>query len=296
VKEVVSVNPFRCRMWALHDRIDNYVTEETCRAEINSFLRYGQLVTVLGRPVRGDPDYDVELIYGARRLFVARHVNKPLLVELREMSDLEAVVVMDIENRHRQDISPYERGRSYVRWLRSGCFRSQEELARTLKISCAGVSRLLRVAQLPAVVVSAFGSPIDICEDWGLKLMDMLEDPLVRRRTLERARAIAARPTKLAAREVFQELISMAAPGKRIQRKAHDEIVRDQRGAPLFRVRQLRSSIALVVPIHKVSGESLDRIRTSVVEILSVNATRPASPSVKRTNARNNGVAEETFT
>jgi ParB-like chromosome segregation protein Spo0J len=67
-------------------------------------------VPALGRPLHGDLEFDVEIIYGARRLFVARHLNMPLQVELREMSDREALVAMDIENRLRTDISPYERG------------------------------------------------------------------------------------------------------------------------------------------------------------------------------------------
>src|ERR1700761_9322397 len=112
---VVSVNPFKCRMWAWHDRLDDYITEATCKAEIASFEKQGQLVPALGRPLRQDKTHDVELIYGARRLFVAQHLNIPLRLELREMSDQEAIVAMDAENRQRSDISPYERGLSYAR-------------------------------------------------------------------------------------------------------------------------------------------------------------------------------------
>ena len=146
--DVVVVSPFRCRMWALHDRIEDYLNEQTCREEIESFAKHGQLVPVLGRLLRGDPTHDIELIYGARRLFVARHLNSSLIVKLCEVSDRQALVAMDIENRQRQDISPYERGTSYARWLRTGHFKSQEEICRTLQISPAQVSRLLRIARL----------------------------------------------------------------------------------------------------------------------------------------------------
>jgi ParB/RepB/Spo0J family partition protein len=137
---IVSVSPFRCRMW-----------------EIESFSRHGQLVAALGRPLRKDPDYDVELIFGARRLFVARHLNQPLLVELREMSGREAITAMDIENRHRADISPYERGLSYARWLRAGFFACQEDIARALKVSCSHVSRLLKIARLSSPIPGTLG-------------------------------------------------------------------------------------------------------------------------------------------
>src|ERR1700678_2391533 len=121
-----KVNPFRCRVWTLHDRIEEHITEESCRTEIDSFAVHGQVVPVLGRPVLGDPNFDVELIYGARRLFVARHLNQPLLVELCDLSDFEAIVAMDIENRQRSDISPYERGVAFATWLRTGHFASQQ--------------------------------------------------------------------------------------------------------------------------------------------------------------------------
>lgn len=78
VRNILSVNPFRACMWSLHDRCDRHVNEETCRAEIESFATHGQLVPAPGRLLRDDPDHEVELIYGARRLFVARHLNRPL--------------------------------------------------------------------------------------------------------------------------------------------------------------------------------------------------------------------------
>ena len=114
-RNIVSVSPFRVRMWRLHDRCEEYVNEETCKAEIASFQKHGQLVPALGRVLPGDCGYDVELIYGARRLFVARHLSVPLLVEIREISDRDALIAMDIENRQRMDISPYERAMSYAR-------------------------------------------------------------------------------------------------------------------------------------------------------------------------------------
>ena len=75
VQQIVSVNPFRCRMWDLHDRLEHLIVEDNCREEISSVSRHGQQVAALGRRLRGDPDHDVELICGARRLFVARHAE-----------------------------------------------------------------------------------------------------------------------------------------------------------------------------------------------------------------------------
>ena len=285
---IKSVNPFRCRMWELHDRIEHYVTEDSCRAEIESFSKHGQFVPVLGRPLRSDPDYDVELIYGARRLFVARHINKPLTVELRELSDKEAIVAMDIENRHRADITPYERGLSYAQWLRTGYFGSQDEIARTLKISCSHVSRLLKLSRLPTVIINAFEKPTEICEEWGLRLMEALDDPHRRDATVRKARMIGAGSQRPPSREVYRELLAASAPGRKVRAKSRDQVIKDKKGAPLFRVRHQRCSVALIVPLEKVSAECLESVCRAIALLLQQGGTENTLETVSL-NSRNEG-------
>lgn len=268
MKNIVSMNPFECRMWSLHDRLESYINEESCREQIQSFDKHGQLIPALGRPLVGDPNHKVELIYGARRLFVARHINMPLLVELRDISDEQAIVAMDIENRHRTDISPYERGLSYTRWLRAGYFKSQEELAKALKVSSPQVSRLLKIAQLPAVIVGAFACPADILESWGLEIADGLADPERRRLTIAAARTIAADSRCPPAREVYRRLVTAHARGRRPSMGSHDQVVKDEHGVPQFRIRQQRNSIALVLPLAKVSAQTLASLRAATLRIL----------------------------
>lgn len=262
------MSPFRCRVWSGHGRLEENITEETCKEEIESFLSWGQQVPALGRPLTADPDYDVELICGARRLFVARLVNKPLLVELREVSDREAIVAMDIENRQRTDVSPYERGLSYQRWLRAGLFGSQEDLARHLKLSASQVSRLIRLARLPAVIVSAFSSPVEIRDNWGLALMDAVEKGRSRQATIQTAREIAAQSPRPASGEVFRKLLAASANGRKVKAAVHDEVIRGADGSPLFRIRQQRSSIVLVLPMQGLSASSLKEISDAVAGIL----------------------------
>src|SRR5581483_2962347 len=208
---IVDVSPFVCRMWELHDRIEDYIGENTEKAEIESFDRYGQLIPVLGRPLRGEPGFEVELIYGARRLHIARQLNKPIRVILRDVSDREALVAMDAENRHRKDISPYERGISYARLLRAGFFKSQEELAQGLNTSASQVSRLIKLTKLPALILGAFSSPLDICEVWGLKLLTMWEDPHTRTALSEIARGLGAREVKPSPQQIYEQLLNARA-------------------------------------------------------------------------------------
>lgn len=261
-------------MWSHHDRLEGYVTEETCSTEIESFKRHGQFVPVLGRPLRGDPAYDIELIYGARRLFVARHLNKPLLVELRELTDRDAIVAMDIENRHRKDISSYERGLSYARWLRANYFKSQDDIARALKVSSSQVSRLLKLARLPSIVVDAFASPADICETWGLDLADALDQPEHRAAVVRKARAIVATTPRPAGRDVYRQLMATSIPGRKPKPAARDVVVKGNNGEPLFRVRHQTNTIAILLPVTRVSEDMFGRIRRDIAKVMEQSKER----------------------
>lgn len=271
---VVRVNPFRCRMWPLHDRLGDYITEESCRAEIESFARCGQLVPALGRALRDDPECDIELIYGARRLFVAQHLNVPLHVELRELSDRQALVAMDIENRHRRDISAYERGVNYARWLRTKHFNSQDEIAHALKISTSQVSRLLKLAQLPAVIVNAFASPLEIREGWGIELSKAWQDPQLRLLVGQRARALVNQTPRPSSLEVYQKLIAPAGAGKKSRRPRRDMVVSGGNGTPLFRIRYQRATVAFLLPTTAVSENCVNRIRQAVCDIMQSHDAR----------------------
>ena len=265
---VVSVNPFRCRVWAFHDRLEESLTVEMCREQIESFREHGQVVPTLGRRLQGDPNHDVEIIYGARRLFAAQHLNQPLLVELRDITDREALIAMDVENRQRVDISPYERGLSYNRWLRCGFFTSQAQIARSLNISHSHVSRLLKLARLPAVIINAFGNAASIREEWGLKLAEALEDHGRRVATIRAARTIAAMLPRPQPNEVFRQLQAASVRGRKLEAQAHDQIVADDQGAPLFRIRQQRHSLVVMLPLQRMSQETVKELQRAIVEVL----------------------------
>lgn len=268
MQSIVMVNPFRCRVWSLHDRLEGEITEETCRTEIESFSKHGQLIPVLGRPVPNDSSYEVELICGARRLFAARHINIPLKVELRELSDHDALIAMDIENRQRVDVSPYERGISYAHWLREGHFKSQDDISRALRISASKVSRLLKVSRLPSVIVNAFRTPLEIREEWALDLVDALEDTGRRGLTIQRARSIADSRARPPARDVYQQLLLAPAKGRKRRVKPHDEVVKSQNGVPLFRIRRQTNTIAVLLPLDRISEPALSEIRKVIADIL----------------------------
>jgi ParB family chromosome partitioning protein len=271
MKEVKLVSPFRCRMWDRHERLEGSISEESCRDEIESVSKHGQLLPVLGRPIRNDPTHDIELVYGARRLFVARYLNLPLLIEIKEISDREAIVALDIENRLRKELSPYEQGRSFQVWLRSGIFASQGDLAREIGISASQVSRLLKLAQLPTVLISAFASPTDICENWGRDLTELWMQKHSRDNVVRAARSIAIETPRPEALSVLQRLLASQGGyirSKVTKGKAHDEVVKDKDGRILFRICIRRKSIAFMLPTEHVSSTIMADIKVGLSTIL----------------------------
>jgi ParB family transcriptional regulator, chromosome partitioning protein len=268
LRSCISADPFKCRVWKLHDRFQSEITVQTCRAEIESFATSGQIVPVLGRRLTDDPDYEIELAYGARRLFAARHLKMPLLVQLREFSDREGLIAMDIENRQRNDISPYERGLSYKRWLHSGQFASQEEMGRALSVSPSRISRLLRLARLPAVVVNAFRTPADIRENWGLMLLEALDDTQRRANTIRAARALGNTLPRPQGAEVMRRLLAFSKRGRKPKKGPHDRVVQGSNGSALFRVRFLNKAVALMFTADKVPERTLQRIEEVLAAFL----------------------------
>jgi ParB family chromosome partitioning protein len=276
-------------MWDLHDRLSSHITEESCRAEIESVERHGQLVPALGRPLIEDPTHDFELIYGARRLFVARHLKKHLLLEVRTITDRDAIIAMDIENRHRLDISPYERGLSYASWLRSGHFSSQDDIAKSLRISASQVSRLIKLTRLPSVIVDAFRSATEICEIWGLEITEALEDPKRRIEIISAARTLARLVPRETGEVVYRELLQSGHRGRKVKKPAHDEVVHDSGGSPLFRVRHHRNAVALVFPLEKLSRTFLEQIRDAACLIMRGGEDVGKSDTYKVQEAREQG-------
>jgi ParB family chromosome partitioning protein len=251
-------------MWSLHQRLEDEINEKTCRAEIQSFQEHGQRVPVLGRRLHDDPTHDVELIYGARRLFVARYLNIPLQVELCSHSDRAGIIAMNVENGQRTDISPYERGLGYARWLRTTHFASQEDLARALKLSSSQVSRLLTLAQLPRQIVDAFGGPRELPEAWGVQLAQTLRAPEMIERCVQAARRIMAADQRRPADEVYRLLLAAVSSRRRLRASAEDRVVRDEGGASLFSIRSRKDSVAFIVPLRSASPDTIQQIASAI--------------------------------
>lgn len=254
-------------MWALNSRIEEDVTETSCREETESIERNGQLVPAIGRAVTDDPAFDVEVICGLRRLYVARRLGIRLRLELRELTDRQAVVAVETENSLRRRISAYERGLWLAKLLRRGLYRTQQEMAGDLGVAPAQVTRLLKFAELPALVLGAFASPHDILESWALELHRAWHDE--RRRLLtERARALQKQLPRPPAICVYEAL--MASPNRaQVRRRGAARVVRGSCGEPLLRLEHQRKDVVVRIPNALVDVATELALTQAIVALLT---------------------------
>lgn len=267
------VSPFRCRVWTQHSRPEEQLTEEACKSLRESIGRNGQHQPALGRPVTDDPDYDVEIICGARRHAAALALARDLIVEVRAISDADAYVAMYEENVERKDDCPYVQGQILRRALLSGACTSQEELARAFDLSLSRVSRLLMVAQLPSIVVAAFQSPRDIRESWGVGLYQLCKAKDPDHAITARARALAKRQPQPPARAVYETLLNASRGTPSTHRLNRSVPVRGSNGVILFREEDQIGNVIFTVPRANLSPERRNALKQVMVDILDAADT-----------------------
>jgi ParB family chromosome partitioning protein len=123
-----------------------------------------------------------EIVFGHRRHRACLELGIPVLAVVSEQSlgDIEVFLSMEQENRERADLSPFEKGRSYVSALESGLFPSQRRLAEAVGVSHTWLRKSMLVAQLPEAVIQAFRSPLEVQPKHAEVIVSELEPILFR--------------------------------------------------------------------------------------------------------------------
>ncbi|NNU17374.1 ParB/RepB/Spo0J family partition protein [Parvularcula sp. ZS-1/3] len=158
------VDPKECRMWEGHNRLYDLLTPESCSDLIKSIKAVGrQEMPAIVRPVQGE-SYQYEVICGARRHFAISHLREAehrtdilYLVDIRDITDEEAFRLSDLENREREDISDFERSRDYGRALTAYYDDNKALMAERIGVERTWLSRYLRIGELPAAILDAYG-------------------------------------------------------------------------------------------------------------------------------------------
>ncbi len=209
LKVQLKVDPGRCRVWADHDRRYDLLNEEACTDLIEGFQAQGQQIPGIVREIKDDPDHDYEIIVGTRRHWTASYLGMPYMVEVQTLSDRQAFVLVDAENRQRQDISDYERAVFYANALKR-FYKTQREMAEAMQTSTAWLSEYLSLAAFPQDVVDCYKSIRDIKVTHSRKLTPLLKDAKTKKRIIEKARA--SKGLGLEGAAVLKILVTAARP------------------------------------------------------------------------------------
>lgn len=212
-------DPERVAIWSQHNRNYELLNSARCSDLIEGFKRTGkQEFPAIVRPVKDSPDHDYELICGARRRWTAVHLGWDLLIEVRDLTDRQAFVLQDLENRDREDISDHERAVDYAKALPVYFENNRTEMAKFLEIDRGNFSRLVDLADLPAGIVEAYADLRDLKTHHGVAYKRLLEDPKAKRSMLDRAKALKGQKTD--GKTVFSALTQAAKPPAKTATKA----------------------------------------------------------------------------
>ncbi len=280
-KKLLKVDPKRCRIWAGHDRFYRLLNEENCADLIVGIKTEGrQQFPAIVRPVKDVPNFDYEVICGARRhwsitwLRSNNYPNYEFLIEPRTLTDEEAFRLSDIENRDKQDISDYERAVKYWKAINEfKYYKTQAEMAARIGLSEDKLRRFIRLAEMPMVITEAFGDVKVMKVDHARLLAPMLKVAKQCQQIETKAKALAKEQTHraetgqlyLSAATVFK-CLKEAAKHKKTKVSAQE--IRGLSGKTLFIVKPRRAG-QLELNINLNNAKNIEEVKTMFSTLLA---------------------------
>ena len=291
-----AVDPALCRIWEGHNRDYAALDEHVCADLLDSLRAQGrQEVPAVVRRVKGNPNFQYEVICGARRHWSVSWLRRhdypefKFLIEPRELTDEEAFRVADLENRSRKDLSDYERATDYNRAVARYYEGSQQRMADRLNVTKSWLSRYLELARLPDEVLLAFGSPHVIGISHAAVLAPKLNHPRDRQKVLAEAAELVAEQRRraeqglayLAAAQVVAQLSSKQRGRTKQAARARD--VLDGSGRLLLQVSKWpNGAVVLIVPKSRLQDQAgvLTAIERCLAELANTDdkGTRRKGP------------------
>ena len=186
---IILADPARCKPWAFHNRTSSWYTPERCKDLIDSFVKDGQIEPALARRLKDTDQFDYELIYGMRRRYAAEVTQSKLKLHVVDIDDARAAVMMHAENADRQDITPMERGLSFLQQLDGKVFDSQDALATAVGLSKGQIAKMLKAAQFVkhATIAKLFSDKSAVPVSPAYELAVLMDTPGAREIVLKAA-------------------------------------------------------------------------------------------------------------
>jgi len=218
---LLELDPKKIRATEFRNRHDrSLLADDPKFIELKASLKTnGQENAIRVRPVKGALPYEFEIISGHRRHAACLALDGesaagfPILalVDAGVADARDLVLKMYRENEERYDLSAFEKGRMFARWIDAQVYGNQRELAAAIGLGETAVAKYLAVAALPAAVLAAFGDERTIPMSWGPTLSQALK---ANESAVLRAAERLAQRKPLAAADVVFRTLSAAAAGK----------------------------------------------------------------------------------
>ena len=223
---VLELDPKRVRFGSLSNRDERGLNvKDAAFLELKDDLAgSGQEFPIKVRAIDGDPAHQYEVVAGHRRLKACLELDRETPGGFRVLAILDAntaelkniALKMFRENKIREDLSPYEYGRMFRKWIDAGVFKTQGEIAAATRLSQPSVSVYMAVHELPREIHAAFGDPRLISVRWIQELAKALKADQAG--VLETAQEMAKANPRPAAEAVFEALTTPATTGAKARR------------------------------------------------------------------------------
>lgn len=197
-RPTIRLKPSECSIWPGNARDYSLLTKDRVRSLIDSIqAENGNRIPVV---VRRTPTAELqyELITGTRRHWAISWLNAnhypeiELVAIIEDLDDEAAFRLADIENREREDISDLERGLNYKAAVNAYYGGVQIQMAERVRVSKSMLARYIGLTEIPATIVSAFNSPMDLQVRHGDKLLPAIRQRALRERMEQAAKILAA--------------------------------------------------------------------------------------------------------
>jgi ParB family chromosome partitioning protein len=218
---LLELDPKKIRATEFRNRLErSLLADDPKFIELKASLQgNGQETPIRVRPVKNALPYEFEIVAGHRRhaaclaLDAETAAGFPILalVDAGAADARDLVLKMYRENEERYDLSAFEKGRMFARWLEARIYESQRELATGIGLGETAVAKYLAVAALPAPVLAAFGDERAIPMSWGPTLSQALK---ANESAVLRAAERLSQRQPLANADVVMRTLAAAAVGK----------------------------------------------------------------------------------
>lgn len=271
---LLQLDPKKIRATEFRNRHDlSLLAGDPKFAELLASLKaHGQETPIRVRPIKNAAPFEFEIVSGHRRHAACLVLDADpsggfrilAIVDAKASESRDLVLKMYRENEERYDLSAYEKGRMFARWLEEKIFAEQQDLARHVQLSPATVSQYLAVAELPDEVIEAFGDPRAISMRWMQVLSAALKTS--RAAVLANATRVAKHSPRPAPELVLKELVAVGRTAKR--RGGPEAETVKMGGKSLYTISWKGSRVSLKFG-KQVAGETVGEAQEALKQFLS---------------------------